>query len=57
MSDAEQLRRMGEQLEGFQWPVALTGNCRKDGDKWIVTAQGRAGRVEWVLVPFTRQKF
>ena len=57
ISDAEERRLMGEQLADFQWPVALTGTCRKDGNKWIVTAQGRAGRVEWVLVPFTRQKF
>ena len=57
ISDADEMRILGEQLEGFKWPIELYGNFSKDGDKLIVSTQGRAGRVEWVLVPYKRPKF
>jgi uncharacterized membrane protein len=57
LTDTEQQRLLGESLEGFRWPVELAGTYRRDGDKLIVTTTGRAGRVEWVLVPYKRPKF
>lgn len=57
LTTAESNRVIGEQLDGFKWPVELTGAYSKDGHKLIVTTVGRLGRVEWVLVPYKRPKF
>jgi len=57
LTDSEVRRRIGEQLEGFEWPVELAGAYRRDGPKLIVTTTGKAGRIEWVLVPYKRPKF
>jgi uncharacterized membrane protein YphA (DoxX/SURF4 family) len=57
LTPAEQTRVLGEQYDGFKWPVELTGSYHRDGRRLIVTAVGRAGRTEWVLVPYERPKF
>jgi hypothetical protein len=57
LTSAEEARLIGEQLDGFQWPVELTGSYRRNGHKLVVTTAGRVGRVEWVLVPYKRPKF
>jgi hypothetical protein len=57
LTPAEELRYIGEQQPGFKWPVELTGSFRRVGQTLIVTAEGRFGQVEWVLVPYHRPKF
>jgi hypothetical protein len=57
MSPAEERRAVGQDYPNFKWPVELAGTYRKDGGKLIVTIRRGAGKVEWVLAPYTRPKF
>jgi hypothetical protein len=53
----EEKRHLGESLEGFQWPMKLSGTYRKEGDKLFVTTMDHARRIEWVLVRYSRPTF